>query len=373
MIYEHFKAYALEKRLQRMQRGFGHGTLSAELGIAHTLRSLPKATIPTPHKRRAYLQQTITPEVVHGLHLAHIASRIAGATLVLGLLTTSLLAWASKPGSLLYAYKNQTHELRLMFVASESKQAALRLSYVENRIEETRTVLESDADSKTKATALSELSKQTQATVEAVKQVALNQKDPALLDRLQTISDKQTEVLAQTTDPDVKPAAAEALKTTEAGSKSIAVAKRLVTASIGDAALTKLSDSTTLKGTVSKVGTESITLEKDQIKITKDTVITFDAALSIPQTQKATLQAGQRISVTATQTGDKEKTYTATEIVITALAGKVKGTTTTPEEPLPTTPAEIEKSIPETPEVDTAPSKVQTNFLIENPAPLYDK
>lgn len=366
MIFEHFQAYILNRRLRHAQSGLGSG--SEEVRLARTLQAIPRQTQPAPHKRRAYLQHCTTPEVAHGLHLANLATRIAGATLALGVLTTSMFAWASKPGSTLYSYKNRTQDLRLMFVASESKQAAIRLSYVEDRLEATRTVLESDADSETKTAALTELTKQTEATVEAVQQVAVNQKDATLLDRLQTITEKQTAVITNTTDPAVQPAAQEALKTAEAGSKKIAAAKRLVAAS-SEAAVAKLSETTTLKGQVSKLGTDTFVLEKDSITITKETVISFDSSLNLPSTQKAILQNGQKVTIIATQ--NEDKTYTAVEITITTLSsGKVKGTTT-PDEPTPTTPEEIERSIPEVPDPEPTTSTVQTGFLIENPAPVY--
>lgn len=365
MIFKHFQAYLLERRLRQTQGGFGD--VGSELHIAHSIRTLPTKPAPTPHRRRAYVTQAVTSEVVHGLHLASLATRIAGATLALGVLTTSMFAWASKPGSTLYAYKNRTQDLRLMFVASESKQAAIRLSYVEDRLEATRTVLESDADSKTKNAAISELTKQTEATLESVKQVAVSQKDAALLDRLQTITEKQTAVITNTTDPAVQPAAQEALKTAEAGSKKIAEAKRLVAAS-SEAAVAKLPAPATLKGQISKLGTDTFTLEKDSIKLTKETIVSFDSTLNIPPAQKAALQNGQKITLTATL--NEDKTYTAVEITITALAGKVKGTNT-PDDFIPTTPEEIEKSIPEIPDPEPTTSTVQTGFLIENPAPVY--
>ncbi len=347
-----------------MQSGFSS---DAKVGVASKLQALPRATLPTPHKRRAYLQHTAPAvAVAHGLHLANLATRIAGATLVLGLATTSLLAYASKPGSALYAYKNRTQDLRLMFVASESKQAAIRLSYVEDRLEATRIVMESNADSDTKTAALSQLTKQTQATVEAVKQVALNQNDTTLLDRLQTITDKQTAVITNTTDPAVQPAAQAALKSTEAGTKQIAEAKRLVIAS-SEAALAKLPETVTLQGLVSKATTEGLVLDKDIIKLTKDTTVTFDESLTVTATQKATIQNGAKVTIVATQNADK--TYTATSIVITAFPGKVKGTTS--EEQIPTTPEEIERSIPEIPDPEPTTQTVQTGFLIENPAPVY--
>lgn len=365
MIFEHLQAYILERRLRQTQSGFGD--VGSELHIAHNIRTLPTKVAPIPHRKRAYVTQITTPEVVHGLHLASLATRIAGATLALGVLTTSMFAWASKPGSTLYAYKNRTQDLRLMFVASESKQAAIRLSYVEDRLEATRTVLESNADSKTKNAAISELTKQTEATVEAVKQVAVSQKDAALLDRLQTITEKQTAVITNTTDPAVQPAAQEALKTAEAGSKKIAEAKRLVAAS-SEAAVAKLPTTVTLKGHISKLSADLFFLEKDSIALTKETTIHFDNALSVPSTQKAVLQNGQKVILTATQ--NEDTTYTAIDISILTLSGKVKGTNTL-DESLPATPEEIEDSIPETPEPEPTPATAHTGFLIENPAPVY--
>ena len=361
MIYEQFQAYRLEKRLRTLG-GFEAGTKDELVTLAAAISKIPKASYPTPHKRRAYLTTASLPHVAHGLRMATLAGRLAGATLVLGILTTTVFAWASKPGSTLYVYKNRTQDLRLKLVASETEKADLRLSFAESRLAETQTLLESNADSNTKTAAISALVKQTEQTVAIVKQVALDQKDTGLLDRLQTITDKQTEVISSASDPAVQSVAQSALKTTAEGTKQIAETKRLVIAG-SEAALAKLNATTTSTGTVTKVTVDKVYIAKEVFTLNTETKVVVDAQL---EALKPVVQVGQQVSISATQTSTGE--LVATEIRITAI-GKVKGTTTTTPEPTPT----IEETIPEDANPENAPPAAQAGFLVEDPAPLYNE
>lgn len=304
---------------------------------------------------------------MRGMRLMSLASYIGGATLVVGLLLTGIVAVKSKPGSSWYQYKNSGHGLRLSLMSDQSAKANLQIRYVNDRLQDTQSVLaDANTDSKVKAAALSQLTAQTQETIETVRQVAIAQNDTDLLNKLQDTINQQTVVINNAQDPAVKDAAATALKATVAGSKTIAEAQQLVAAS-NDSTLAKLHP-TIITGSIAKVSDKELVVGKDNIVITDTTEIT-DGKNTVA---KSTLKVGTQVSITATEAN---KILTAKKVVVTPqTSGKVKGTDTEKPKPeLTETPDDTTvEDIPDTVQQPESAS-VQSGFIVENPNPQYSK
>lgn len=361
MFINTHKAKQLEQALQKGSFGFEQNTELTELAtLAKHIQKLPKYDLPTPHKQRLYILHLADAPVAHGIRLMRLASYVGGSTLALGLILTGIVAIQSKPGSNWYEYKNSGHELRLSFMSDQNAKANLQIRYVNDRLQDTQSVLaDSNANSKVKAAALSQLTAETQATIETVRQVAIAQKDTTLLNKLQDTIDQQTAVITNTQDPAVKDATATALQATAASSKTIAEAQQLVAAS-NESSLAKLLP-TIISGTITKVTEKDISIGKDTIALANTTEIVDAKNPGI----KITLKVGTSVSVTAKEI---DKVLTAQKITVTPpVPGKVKGADTDKAQKNP----DQDQSIPDTVEPENTP--VQSGFIIESPDPQYSK
>ncbi len=366
MFQNSHKAKQLESLLSNRRDGVSvrdqDSSLHALAQLALKISDIPTKAVPTPHKQRLYIIHPAAAPVMRGLQLMNLASYIGGATLVVGLLLTGIVAIQSKPGSNWYEYKSSGHGLRLSLMSDESAKANLQIQYVNDRLQDTQSVLaDTNTDSKVKAAALSHLTAETQQTIETVRQVAIAQKNPDLLNKLQSAIDQQAAIIHTAQDPEVKDAAETALKATAAGSKTIAEAQKLVAAS-NESTLAKLQP-TVVTGSIAKISEKELFVGKDTIVLTDTTEIT-DGKNTVT---KPTLKAGMQVTVTATETN---KILTAKKIVVTLQnTGKVKGVETEKQKPVPGDENEQNNQAPTEPES----SAIQSSFIVENPSPQYSK
>lgn len=367
MFQSSHKAKQLESLLSNTgsRNAFGKtNDLDTLVQMALQIKALPTKTAPAPHKQRRYILHAAEAPVIRGLRLVNLASYIGGATLVVGLILTGIVAIKSKPGSNWYEYKNSGHGLRLSLMSDQHAKANLQIQYVNDRLQDTQSVLaDTNTDSKVKAAALSQLTAKTQETIETVRQVAITQNDTALLNKLQDTINQQTAVIHNAQDPAVKDAAETALKATEAGSKAIAEAQKLVAAA-NDSTLAKLHP-TVITGTIEKISDKEFVVGKDTIVLTDTTEIT-DGKNTVT---KPTLKTDMQVVVTAVEIN---KVLTARKIVVTLQTqGKVKGVDTEKQKPVPEQDDTQPTSIPDTVQPEVAP--IQSGFIIENPDPQYSK
>ncbi len=365
MIRTYIKAKKLERTLAQAGSPFIMTTLNPDttelLNISESLRNLPKNPLPDSQKQRKYLTAELAEPAHNSLHLIRRTSYFGMATLAMGVLVTIVLASGSKPGSTLYAYKRKSETLRLSFVADDNAKANLQLSFAENRLAETEAILkDTNADPRTKAAALNELSSQTVATIESVNKVAIAQKNSVLLNRLASINETQVKVISgNQTSEVVKDAAAKALTVAEAGTKTIAEAKRLLVAASNESALAELP--TTINGTITAITDKDLTVGKEVIILNDKTEI----AQPKNSESKTILKVGITVSVSAVKTGDK---LTAKNITVTSLPGKVKAAADSANTQDKDAPKDS-TAIPT--EAATEPDTLQSGFQVESPLPQY--
>ncbi len=367
MFQSSYKAKQLESLLAQTgsRSALSNPTdLDALVKLALQVKALPTKGVPRPHKQRLYILHAAEVPVMRGLRLVNLASYIGGATLLIGLILTGIIAIKSKPGSNWYEYKNSGHELRLSLMSDQSAKANLQIQYVNDRLQDTQSVLaDTNTDSKVKAAALSQLTAETKETIETVRQVAITQNDATLLNKLQETINQQTAVIHNAQDPAVKDAAETALKATEAGSKTIAEAQKLVAAA-NDSTLAKLHP-TIITGTIGQISDREFVVDKDTIIFTDTTEIT-DGKNTVT---RATLKMGMQVVVTAVEIN---KVLTARKIVVTLqVQGKVKGNETEKQKSIPEPDDTQPTNIPDTVQPET--TTIQSGFIIENPSPQYSK
>lgn len=337
-------------------------SLTPLVQLARSLAATPKKTVPLPRRARAYAFVEKPEHIRTGLKLIQISSYIGGATLVVGLTLTSVLAAGAHPGSPLYAYKLKGEQIRLHFTTSPESKLDLQLSFVASRIKDTQSALnDTNVDTATKVAALRELTSQTTAAVETAREVAVAQKNPTLLDKIEELTQSQVQVLTQNSDSTNQEIGSDALAAAQENSKTIAAAKLLVAAS-QESDVTSLPPTTqNLKGTLSAVTPTHITIENVTITLTEQTEIKYNRPEG--KETKPELKTGQTVSVTAVK---NDTTLTAQTIIIVPTPGKVKSNTDTKSDGIintdtdtiiSATPAEVEK--------------IQSGFQVEDPAPLY--
>lgn len=360
MIFDYFKANKLDKKLTRGVSGFAVAKEDAALlEIANNIKALPKRSVPVPTMRFSYAVAPVENHVARGMRLINFISYFSGTALAFGLVIIILVASSSKPGSTFYAYKTQGQLFRLRLVNNETTRAELQLAYAETTLREAQTVLNSDASGEAKVAALSDLSAKTETAVRSIQKYAVEKKDSGILNKLETLTNKQAEIISQAHDPEVKDAAKSALAVTEAGSKTIAEAKRLVATS-SESALIKLQDTTqTVSGNITKIiDANTFQIDKDILVITKDTTIRDSAGVTI---LFSALKVGQKVTVKLVKLND----VLTAQSIVQVILGKVKDTQT--EHPAPT-------GVNLNSNTDLVPDDVagvQSGFLVEDPTPQY--
>ncbi len=360
MIFDYFKAKRLENELTNHVSGFsGLSKVQALVDIAKDIRALPKKTVPIPTMRFSYLSEIAESPIAHGLRLVNFISYFSGTALAFGLVIVMLVASSSKPGSTFYAYRTQGQLFRLHLVNNDTTRAELQLAYAETTLRETQTVLNSDATGEAKAAALSDLSSKTETTVKSIQKYAVEKNDSGILNKLETLTNKQAEVISQVSGPEVKDAVKSALAVTEAGSKTIAEAKRLVATS-NESALAKLQDTVqTVSGNITKIiDATTFQIDKDTLVLTKDTTIHDSAGVAV---LFSTLKVGQKVTVKAVKLND----VLTAQGIVQVVPGKVKDAQT--EHPVPTG-VNLNSNTDLVPDASVG---VQSGFLVEDPTPQY--
>lgn len=361
MIFDYFKARKFDKELTNTVSGFSVSKEDSDLmDIARSIKAFPKKAVPVPTMRFDYMSQATEIHVARGLRLVNFIGYFSGTAVALGLVIVMLVASSSKPGSTFYAYKTQGQLFRLRFVNNDATRAQLQLAYAETTLRETQTVLNSDATGEAKVAALSDLSSKTETAVKSIQKYAVEKNDSSILTKLETLTNKQAEIISQAHDPEVKDAAKSALAVTEAGSKTIAEAKRLV-ATANESALAKLQDTVqTVSGNITKIiDANTFQIDKEVLVITKDTVVQDISGAIVPF---SAFKVGQKVVAKSVRLND----VLTVQSVSQAVVGKVKEAQTT--EQSSTTGVNLNST---TDEVQDAVVGVQSGFIVEDPAPQY--
>lgn len=364
MIWNRTQADELEQRITHATAFNFTQTVNTETEslaqLAHTLTALPKKVVPVPHRRRAYALVEQPEHVKTGLKLIRFSGYMGGATLVVGLALTSVFAANAHPGSPLYAYKLKGEQIRLHFTTSPESKLDLQLNLVANRIKDTENALnDSTIDTATKVATLQELTTQTKAAVEAAKEVAVAQKNPTVLDKIEQLTQSQVKVLTQSSDASSKELGLGALAAAQENSKTIAATKLLVAASQESDVTNLPANTQAVKGTLSLLSPGQIMIDDVNVALTDQTEIRYSKPDGTDV--KPELKVGQTLSVTAIKIG---KTLTAQTILIVPTSGKVKGSVDIKNDDI----IDTKDTTSETP---TETEKVQSGFQVENPAPLY--
>lgn len=375
MIWSRIQAHKLEQRIQRNallnapQIATTDNTLEPLAQLAQTITNIPRKPIPTPHRAHSYALVEQPEHMQTGLRLIHISSYVGSATLVLGLALTSVFAANAHPGSPLYAYKLKGEQIRLHFTTSPESKLNLQLSLVENRIKDTETALnDATIDTATKVATLQELTAQTKAAVEAATEVAVAQKNPTVLDKIELLTQSQVKVLSQNPDASNQKLGSHALAAAQENSKTIAEAKLLVAASQESDVTNLPAETHTIKGLLTVVSASHITIDEISLTTTDQTEIKSNKPEN--KDTKPELKVGQTVSVTAVKNG---KTLTAQTILIISASGKVKSSADSKNDATDPIDAiiDIKSELPTTPELPTETEKIQSGFQVENPSPLY--
>lgn len=361
------QANELERRIQHadsydVANQTDADTLTPLVQLARSLAATPKKAVPLPHRTRAYAFVEKPEHIKTGLRLIRVSSYIGGATLVVGLTLTSVLAAGAHPGSPLYAYKLKSEQIRLHFTTSPESKLDLQLSFVASRIKDTQSALNNaNIDTATKVAALRELTSQTKAAVETAREVAVAQKNPTLLDKIEELTQSQVQVLTQSSDNSNQEIGSDALAAAQENSKTIAATKLLVAAS-QDSDITNLPATTqNIKGTLSAVTPTYVVIDNVTVTLTDRTEVKYSKPDG--KETKPELKTGQTVSITAVKNGTM---LTAQNIAIVPTPGKVKSSTDVKNDGIIDTDNNAA-----TTDVPAEVEKIQSGFQVENPAPLY--
>ena len=224
------------------------------LSLSNELLAMPKNLVPTPQMKRKY---ALAPTKNFWLTWIHV-SKFAGVSVSLMLLITALIGLSyqtlkSSPGQTLFAFKKSAEQVRVMLASNQDK-AGLQIEIAHKRLNEAQQIFNNpNSGIEEKKAALTELANQTSSAIAEVTTAAKNypksEKNPPLLDSLDSINHEQENLLAEIKpDNEIKNLASSALHTLSENTAKISEIKQSVAAADNEQVLVKLNPSATSTG-----------------------------------------------------------------------------------------------------------------------------
>ena len=175
-------------------------TLFDMLGIARQAVHIPLKEVPTPIKRRIYLD---IPK--QNLHLFKFLSFIKTAypvsvLVLLATLTGTVCASMNcLPGDRLFTIKKALQGAEVMLVQNPERKAELQLNIAQKRLHDAQTVIAATADTQSQSKAIEELNKETDVALQKIKEIAasnpVNSK-PELIKKAEEITESKQRLLS---------------------------------------------------------------------------------------------------------------------------------------------------------------------------------
>ncbi len=318
--------------------------LQAMLEIFALATSLPRKAVPTPAKRRLYLQHQPKAFSIASLFESLRLAPIAMGAFLLVLTGTAYAAQSSLPGEKLFVVKKSYESLQVKLATNPEKRADLQLQIAAQRFEDAQKVLANDSNEDSKKQAIEELNQQTVVALNDIKSsaVSISNNNPDLVKKAEDLTKNQSSLVA-TADPKIVDSTA--LKKTQESKIALKDIKTLIAAANEEsgatiAPVTKI----TLSGPITAVKDNTITMAKNQFVVDSETIIATNE--NHPLTL-ADLSVGQQISIEAKVSAGKNIAE-----VITVTVAKPKE-----EKPVDKTPDKSKETIPVIPIKETPKEK----------------
>ncbi len=337
------------------------------LPIVSNLNSISIATAPMPMRRHKFAEPQ-TSWLQLGNFLTNYKFVIAPLILIviaLGGFSLNKATNNSLPGQVLYYIKSAKEQAQVTLTFDQNKLATLHVELSQKRLEEVKRAIEAN-DPKQELAALNELTEQTEKTLTAISQVAVNPQTDSnnqeLLDNLVAINKEQKSLIqAATESSDTKEQATVALN--ESKETDINLAKLIAT--VNEQTLLDLPNKISVTGVIVNINDRKVTIEKNTFTIDDQTLIV--GATGEATTNSADLKG----KVTVIGTRDNNNLIAKKIVIIDPEAvtepdpviatPQVKGTVTTT--PYPNTHVVV--SQPETDDVVAVPQEAFGGFIAE--------
>jgi len=333
--------------------------------------AIPRNTVPTPLRRRAYAEKAYKSWWVRSAGVLKFG--ILPLTLALLLVGGETFVEAtihSLPTDSLYAVKRAVEQAQLKLARTPDQQAALQMQLAQKRLDEVQQAAQAGPEQE--AAALTALKDQAENSFAAVSQVAAAQainNDPKLLNNLLAINKQQQQVLsAIQPQAQTKDVADAALDVAQENGKKL----ETLLATVQEQTLADLPSKLVASGdaTVSADKT-TIAISDKTFAITADTVITSASGTPL---QAAQLPAAVKANIEGTQTGDKLEAKTISLISSPPAPAKPEPA---PPAPAPTTAPPADAPAPATQPTtsdndSTTQNQVTVHVIAESPNPQYN-
>ncbi len=344
-----------------------HQELLELLPIVNQLNSISITPAPVPLRRHKFAdQKTSWLQIVNFLSAyKFVIAPLVLIVIALGGFGLNQASNNSLPGQVLYYIKSAKEQAQVTLTFDQKKLATLHVELSQKRLEEVKRAIQSN-DPKQELAALNNLTEQTEKTLTAISQVAVNPETDSnnqeLLDNLVAINKEQKSLIqAATESSDTKEQATVALN--ESKETDINLAKLIAT--VNEQTLLDLPNKISVTGVILNINDHKVTIEKNTFMIDDQTLI-------IGATGEATTNSDDlKGKVTVIGTRDNNNLIAKKIVIIDPEAivepdpviasPQVKGTVTTT--PYPNTHVTVEQ--PETDDVVAVPQEAYGGFIAE--------
>lgn len=171
--------------------------LASMLALVSQVSTLPKKHVPTPTKRRFYLEHQQNRSFATQFFSSFRMLSAVLASIVILISGTSFAAANSLPGETLFSLKKSFQQFRLTITSNPEKRADLQLEFAVQRLQDAKQALSENDSEKSKA-AIAELQTQTKAALKEVKvAVAISSNNTGIIEKAETIAKSQNTLVAQ--------------------------------------------------------------------------------------------------------------------------------------------------------------------------------
>ncbi len=217
----------LDQALSRMQNGENisaivssypqdvQDQLSAYLSLVRSIKTFPVKQVPTPAKRKLYLQQEVQgSKFIKFLQTLRKTYPMAFASLVLAIAGTAYAAMSSLPGQRLYAVKKVFQSTQIQLAQTPEQKAQLQLQFADQNLQEAQQVLATKGTGD--AQTVNEVGQQTVNALNNLKDIAASpavSKNPAIIQKAESIAQNQQNLAQKINSPSALASAAQAEST----------------------------------------------------------------------------------------------------------------------------------------------------------------
>jgi hypothetical protein len=355
------KQFSHQKNITTAQPHYLRDIDADLLSIARIAGSIPTHRAPAPIKRYKFQLSQKHQSFASKFLFEVLASSLAAIVFI------SLAVWTSTPNQKIFAVKRAAEQARLELIRDPELKASAQLSLVEKRMEEAQAILNSEtSDDSDKAAALNEIASQTKNAVETIK-VANKSTDSALRQSLDSIALKQEALIAslpaETPNQDEKNA-----DTTPSKTKTAVAEIKQILATVNDQDIVSLpaAGSVTIKGIVSDITINKITVDNKRITVTDKTKIFLKDEKTIVDSIAG--MEKKKVTVTAI---DQNGLVADKIIILEQPAVKGESTTVKPSAKPAIIKPDDKGATQNQESINESQNKTQAGFIYEDPSPTY--